>query len=160
MLLMQAGRRLRSRSPEDSVDPSTFLLAKQLMCHGALRVSDLAARLELDASTVSRQIKQLEDKGMVERTPDPADGRASLVEISPTGHTVMESAFRRRLQRIRNALRPWTDDDRGQLQALLTRLANDLAEATELDTSDPDDTRSPAGGHLPTPSQPETRATR
>src|SRR5690349_3009588 len=78
-LLMQAGRKLRTRHPADTVDPSTFPLAKALMCHEAMRVSDLAARIELDASTVSRQIKQLEDKGIVERTADPADGRASLV---------------------------------------------------------------------------------
>ena len=76
-LLMQAGRKLRTRHPEDQVDPSTFPLAKALMCHREMRVSDLAAKVELDASTVSRQIKQLEDKGIVERTTDPADGRAS-----------------------------------------------------------------------------------
>ena len=60
-LVMQAGRRRRTRHPEDQVDPSTFPLATQLMCHDCMRLSDLAAAVELDASTVSRQIKQLED---------------------------------------------------------------------------------------------------
>jgi DNA-binding MarR family transcriptional regulator len=136
MLLMQAGRRLRTRHPEDEVDPSTFPLAKQLMCTEALRVSDLAARVGLDASTVSRQIKQLEDKGIIERTPDPADGRASLVRISAAGAGVMQSAFRRRFERIRTALEPWSDEDRQRLQHLLTRLATDLAEANDRDIPD------------------------
>ncbi len=159
MLLMQAGRRFRSRHPEDSVDPSTFPLAKQLMWHGAMRVSDLASRLGLDASTVSRQIKQLEDKAMVERTSDPADGRASLVQISASGNAVMQAAFRRRFERIKKALEPWTDEDRSRLQDLLTRLANDLGEATDRDAADLDGTRSQPSGHARTHSQPQTKAT-
>jgi DNA-binding MarR family transcriptional regulator len=140
-LVMQAGRRFRSRHPEDEVDPSSFPLAKVLMCHNAMRVSDLASRLWLDASTVSRQIKQLEDKGLVERTPDPADGRASLVRISAAGQAIMQSAFRRRYDRIKTALEPWTDDERQTLQTLLTRLANDLAAATDRDMAEPDEAR-------------------
>ncbi|MBA3234244.1 MAG: MarR family transcriptional regulator [Propionibacteriales bacterium] len=135
-LLMQAGRRLRTRHPEDLVDPSTFPLAKQLMCHDSMRVSDLAAKVELDASTVSRQIKQLEDKSLVERTPDPADGRASLVRLTETGRTSMESAFRRRRGRIKATLEPWSDHDRAVLQHLLTRLAADLREANDRDANE------------------------
>lgn len=135
-LLMQAGRRLRTRHDEDQVDPSTFPLAKQLMmCHDGMRLSDLAAKVELDASTVSRQIKQLEDKGIVERTPDPDDGRASLIRISAEGHAVMQAAFRRRFQRIKGVLEPWSQRDRDQLQKLLTRLAADLRQANDLQES-------------------------
>ncbi len=130
-LMMQAGRRLRTRHPEDQVDPSTFPLARQLLCHDAMRVSDLAAKIELDASTVSRQIKQLEDKGIVERTPDPADGRASLVRLSEEGHRTMQAAFHRRFQRIQQVLEPWSQRDKDQLQKLLTRLAIDLRDAND-----------------------------
>jgi DNA-binding MarR family transcriptional regulator len=158
MLLMQAGRRLRGRHPEDEVDPSTFPLAKQLMCHDAMRVSDLAARVGLDASTVSRQIKQLEDKGIVERTADPADGRASLVQISTAGEAVMQSAFTRRFERIKRALEAWSDEDRRQLQDLLTRLASDLAEATDRDAAELNDPRVSADSHS-TPTQRESKAT-
>lgn len=130
-LLMQAGRRLRTRHPEDQVDPSTFPLAKQLMCHDGMRLSDLAAKVELDASTVSRQIKQLEDKGIVERTPDPADGRASLVRLSHDGRGTMQAAFRRRFDRIKGVLAPWSTQDKDLLQSLLTRLAADLRDAND-----------------------------
>jgi DNA-binding MarR family transcriptional regulator len=157
MLVMQAGRRIRSRHPEDEVDPSSFPLAKQLMCHDAMRVSDLAVRLGLDASTVSRQIKHLEDKGMVERTTDPADGRASLVQISASGEEIMQSAFRRRYERIRTALAPWTESDRHNLQVLLTRLAKDLAAATDRDAAELDDARA-RPSYLPTPSDLRTKA--
>lgn len=147
MLLMQAGRRLRTRHIEDSVDPSTFPLAKQLFGSEGMRVSELATRVGLDASTVSRQIKQLEDKDICERTPDPADGRASLVRLSESGREIMVAAFRRRFARIQGVLEPWSDSDRALLQHLLTRLAADLGEASDrdaavggLDPSDPEPT--------------------
>jgi len=132
-LLMQAGRKLRTRHPEDQVDPSTFPLARALMCSDGMRVSDLAAQVELDASTVSRQIKQLEDKNIVERATDPADGRASLVRLTSYGEEHMQAAFRRRLLRIKSALEPWSDDDLAHLKILLTRLAKDLRDANDLD---------------------------
>ncbi len=135
LLLMQAGRRLRTRHPEDQVDPSTFPLAKQLMCTDTMRVSDLAANIGLDASTVSRQIKQLEALGLLERTADPADGRASLVRLSDSGRATLQAAFQRRFKRIQEVLEPWSAKDRAQLQQLLTRLAADLASANDRDTA-------------------------
>lgn len=134
-LLMQAGRKLRTRHPEDQVDPSTFPLAKMLLHNREMRVSDLAANLDLDASTVSRQIKQLEDKNLVERATDPADGRASLVRLSTYGEEHMRAAFHRRFLRIKAVLDPWSDDDKTHLTILLTRLAQDLRDANDLDES-------------------------
>ncbi|MEJ7630197.1 MAG: MarR family transcriptional regulator [Nocardioidaceae bacterium] len=134
-LLMQAGRKVRTRHPEDQVDPSTFPLARALMCGQAMRVSDLAAQVELDASTVSRQIKQLEDRQIIERTTDPADGRASLVRLTSHGEEHMQAAFRRRFARIKLALDPWNDADKARLTILLTRLASDLRDANDLDES-------------------------
>jgi DNA-binding MarR family transcriptional regulator len=131
MFLMQAGRRLRTRHPEDAVDPSTFPLARNLMTSGAMRVSDLAARCELDVSTVSRAVKQLEDKGYLERTADPGDGRAWLVQLTDEGVRIMREAMRRRLDRISAALSDWSEEDRAHLQRLLTTLAADLAAAND-----------------------------
>lgn len=134
-LLMQAGRKLRTRHPEDQADPSTFALVKLLMCQDEMRVSDIAANVGLDASTVSRQIKQLADKGIVERTPDPADGRAWLVRLTEFGTTHMRAAFQRRFLRIKAAVDPWSEADKTQLRILLNRLANDLRDANDLDES-------------------------
>jgi DNA-binding MarR family transcriptional regulator len=100
-----------------------------------MRVSDLASCVELDTSTVSRQIKQLEDKGIIERTADPDDGRASLVRLTDHGRETVIAGFRRRFDRIKAALEPWSDADRASLQALLTRLASDLRDAQDRDSA-------------------------
>jgi DNA-binding MarR family transcriptional regulator len=73
---------------------------------------------------------------LVERTPDPADGRASLVGLTVTGRATVQAAFERRFKRIQSVLGHWSDADRAQLQTLLTRLAADLASANDRDTID------------------------
>lgn len=115
------------------------------LCIDAMRVSDLAANIGLDASTVSRQIKQLEALGVVERTADPADGRASLVKLSSQGRATIQAGFERRLKPIQAVLEPWSAKDRAVLQQLLTRLATDLASANDRDTVDYlEESRTPA----------------
>jgi DNA-binding MarR family transcriptional regulator/RimJ/RimL family protein N-acetyltransferase len=49
----------------------------------------LADRLRLDRSFLSRILKRLEGKGVVLRTPDPADSRASHIRITPEGKQVL-----------------------------------------------------------------------
>lgn len=129
-LLMQLGRMLRTRYPEDAVEPSCFPLAKPLL-RGPLRISDLANRCGLDTSTVSRHIKLLEDRGIVSRKPDTDDGRASLVSFTQEGSELIRAAFRRRMERIGAVLEPWSDSDRSKLRTLLVRLAADLRQAND-----------------------------
>src|SRR4051795_1568540 len=76
-LMMALGRRLRQRQPGDAIDYSAFPLLKLLSHQGPMRLSALAAVIGLDASTVSRHARQLEDRGLLERTDDPDDRRAS-----------------------------------------------------------------------------------
>ena len=56
-----------------------------------LRMQDLAERVVLSRSRVSRIVDELAARGLVERLPDPDDGRASLAHLTDEGRT----AFRR-----------------------------------------------------------------
>ncbi|MEE2057122.1 MarR family winged helix-turn-helix transcriptional regulator [Rhodococcus artemisiae] len=46
------------------------------------RIGEVARRLSLRPNTVSTLVRHLEDKGLLERRPDPADGRVSTLTIS------------------------------------------------------------------------------
>jgi DNA-binding MarR family transcriptional regulator len=50
---------------------------------GPLTVSELASRLDLSLPTVSGVLTDLDRAGFVERHPDPADRRRTIVEIAP-----------------------------------------------------------------------------
>jgi len=145
-LLMALGRRLRQRQPGDELDFSAFPILKLLSHQGPMRLSALAAVLGLDASTVSRHAKQLEDRGLLERSPDPDDGRASRVGLSAAGTEALTRAFASRRQVVTHALDGWTDAERDALRLQLHRLVQGLAQPDEPAPTDPD-TTAPAPSH-------------
>lgn len=131
--MISLGRRMRQRFPEDQIDYSAFPLLKALSYDGPLRLSALAAQLELDASTVSRHARSLEDRGLLERTVDPEDRRASQVNISEHGLACLADAARTRREFIARVLEGWSDADRDRLRVLLTRFQTDLATQNSME---------------------------
>jgi DNA-binding MarR family transcriptional regulator len=127
--MISLGRRLRPRLPGDEVDFSAVPLLKTLQRHGPMRISALAGMLELDASTVSRQARHLESRGLIARTGDPDDGRASQVTVSEEGAACLERHTARRRELIGSILADWSAEDREQLRSLLTRFQDDLDKA-------------------------------
>jgi DNA-binding MarR family transcriptional regulator len=93
---------------------------------GEPRLSDLAAALGVDLSTVSRQVRHLELAGLVARRSDPADGRASRVALTGRGSAVLTEVRDKRRALLADALQAWSSADREQLSQLLGRLAEDL----------------------------------
>jgi DNA-binding MarR family transcriptional regulator len=143
-LLMALGRRMRQRQPGDAIDYSAFPILKLLSHQGPTRLSTLAQVLGLDASTVSRHARQLEDRGLLERTGDPDDGRASRVAISETGNDCLKRAFESRRQLMSTAMDGWTDDERDTLRDLLHRLVESLmtqTDSTQTDSTQADSTQ-------------------
>jgi DNA-binding MarR family transcriptional regulator len=134
-LMMALGRRMRQRQPGDEIDYSAFPLLKLLSHQGPMRLSALAGVLGLDASTVSRHARQLEDRGLLERTEDPDDGRASRVAISERGNACLAKGFETRKQLMTHALDGWTDEERDTLRELLHRLVQTLMTQNEAQES-------------------------
>lgn len=59
---------------------------------GRLRMQELGLRAVLSRTRVSRIVGELERAGLVERSPDPDDGRASLAGITRQGRRQLRSA--------------------------------------------------------------------
>jgi DNA-binding MarR family transcriptional regulator len=131
--LLQVGRRMRQRHAEDDIDPAAMPLLHVLRCTGPMRLSDLAGRLRLDASTVSRHVRQLQQRGLVERSHDPDDRRASQVRLAPDGEKALTAAMERRRESFAEVLSTWSPADRDRLRELLSRFAADVASANDRD---------------------------
>src|SRR3954453_16700128 len=125
-LMMALGRRMRQRQPGDVIDYSAFPRVTLFSHQVPLGVSGIAQVLGLDASTVSRHAKQLEDRGLLERTEDPDDGRASRVGLSAARTEALTRAFASRRQVFTHALDGWTDGERDALRLQLHRLVQGL----------------------------------
>lgn len=67
----------------------------------ALRMSDLAERVLLSPSGVTRLVDRLTARGLLERRTDPHDGRASLASLTTDGSRVLRRAASTHLRGIR-----------------------------------------------------------
>jgi DNA-binding MarR family transcriptional regulator len=61
---------------------------------GRLPMSKIGQRLMVHPTSVTNIVQRLVRQGLVERDPNPADGRGKLATITPAGREVMESATR------------------------------------------------------------------
>ena len=125
------GRRLKAKQPGDTIDHSAHMALFVLRCNGALRLSDLAARMELDASTASRHVRALEQLGLIRRSHDPDDGRAFRVELTEQGIEQWETSARRRMELLSAAMDGWSEEDVLTFERLMTRFADGVASLTD-----------------------------
>ena len=95
---------------------------------GPSRPSDLATSLGVDASTITHRVQALERAGYVERVGDPADGRASIVRLSPAGEGALTRIREARRALFEQLLSTWSDADRITFTALVERLTAALTE--------------------------------
>ena len=128
--ILELGRRMRRRLPGDQLDYPLLPVLRALHEGGPARHTVLAERLDVDASTVSRKIRQLEERGLVEVFADTADGRARQVELLPAGLQALEQLLDRRRDLIGEVLSGWADPERELLHQLLDRFNADLSSST------------------------------
>lgn len=92
LAVTRTARRLRQEASGELTPTSAATLAT-VERHGPLNPSEVARIERIRRPSATRSIRALEDAGLVGRTPDPADGRSSLVSITAAG--------RDRLRRLR-----------------------------------------------------------
>ncbi len=126
---MSIGRLMRQRVAGDQLEPATYWVLKNLS-PGALRITDLAASTQLDTSTVSRHVTQLERSGLVERSQDPDDGRAQRIGLTDEGREQLGASVRRRREALASSFEGWEPADLADLDRLLGRLVTDLESRT------------------------------
>jgi DNA-binding MarR family transcriptional regulator len=116
----------------ESVDKAGYWLLVRVAGQAPMRLSELAGSVELDLSTVSRQIRDLVACGLVVKEPDPDDGRASLLSLSARGEAVLEAVSEARRQVLAAAIDGWSEEERTALTGSLLRLEAGLHHAREL----------------------------
>jgi DNA-binding MarR family transcriptional regulator len=95
----------RARLVHEDLQPASYLMLSWVVEEGPIRASSMAETFNIDKGAVSRQLQHLADLGLVERTPDPADGRAMLI--------VASADARRRLADVKAHRRKWFDERLG-----------------------------------------------
>lgn len=106
---------------QQSIDRAAYLLLNRLEREGPVGVKALALAMGIDSSTVTRQVAPLVEGGLVDRVPNPNDGRAVLLALSEVGLQRLHQVRASRQALMRELLADWSPEDREQFAALLTR---------------------------------------
>ncbi len=104
------------------LDRAGYVLLRNLEADGPASISGLAARLGLDATTVTRQVAALEHDGLVRRRRDQSDARVCRVEPTAAGRRRMASVREARRARVEALVADWSESDVRRLGSLLGRL--------------------------------------
>jgi DNA-binding MarR family transcriptional regulator len=88
-----------------------------------VRMSALAAYLGLDRSTMSGLVERAEKRGLLARAPDPSDGRAVEVFLTPVGTELADALYILIEQSLSPATGRLSPAERHRLATLLHRMA-------------------------------------
>jgi DNA-binding MarR family transcriptional regulator len=101
---------------------SYYSLLVALAESGPTSQADLGRRVGLDRSDVTAVVTDLEEKGHLERTPDPSDRRRNLVRITDSGEVFLARLDTEVLAAQEELLAPLAPDEREALLGMLTRV--------------------------------------
>lgn len=109
-----------------SLANSRMAVLSVVMHTGRSRMSDLADALDLPRPLATRAVNELVERGLLERTADPADRRSVLVQPSANGRAVYADVQRESATALKEILADMTDDEADALliglEALLRAL--------------------------------------
>lgn len=110
-----------------AVERAGYLVLRCIAEHGPARVGEVAQRLGVDASTVSRRIRVLEERGLLARAGDPSDGRVARLALTGVGAEALGRLRAARHRLFAEVLADWPAAERDALAPLLARLAKDFS---------------------------------
>jgi DNA-binding MarR family transcriptional regulator len=94
--IVRIARRLRQEAAAETsgLTPTSVAALATIERHGPLTPSEIAEIERVKRPTITRTLACLDREGLIDRAPDPADGRSALVSVNAAG--------RERLRRLRS----------------------------------------------------------
>jgi len=124
----RVNRRLRQTRPMGDVTVAQISALQSLENAGALTPRELSDVERVRPPTMTRIVGRLEERGLVQRTPHPSDGRQVILAPSPAGRQLLEGYRRARDEWLSQRLAKLTAEERETLRRaaeLLDRIARD-----------------------------------
>lgn len=92
----------------------------------ALSQKQLAQMVKIEQPSMAQMLARMERDGLIRRTPDPNDGRSSLVSLTETALSRLPAAREALSEGSGRALAGFSDEEVGALIGLLQRLNANL----------------------------------
>src|SRR3954452_3317630 len=101
----------RARAVHEDLQPASYLMLSWLADEGPVRASAMVERFNIDKGAISRQLQHLDELGLVVRTPDPDDGRATLVAARDAASRRRAAVTKHRRKWLDEQLADWTAEE-------------------------------------------------
>ena len=117
MAIVRTSRRLRQEAATETggLTPTSLAALATIERHGPVTPSEIAEIERVKRPTVTRTLGCLEREGLIERTPDPTDGRSFLVAVNDAGRERLARLRRRKSAYLGRRLRKL---DPGEVETL------------------------------------------
>lgn len=92
----------------------------------SLRLTDLSEQLRIDAPAVTRKAQQLEKSGLVSRTRDGGDARATRLQLTAQGRRTINRFLAARRGWLARLLAAWPEAEQAELARLLCQFTSDV----------------------------------
>jgi DNA-binding MarR family transcriptional regulator len=139
-VLSQHVRRQMYGDDPNALDVGQGDALEVIALEGGLRMSEIADRLRVDASTATRAINRLEASGLVTRSVNSADGRALSVSLTPTGAKRFDEFLTRRSAFMTAALSAFDESQKAviaeSLEQLISAITRTHTATEQLDGTD------------------------
>ncbi|GAA2747089.1 MarR family winged helix-turn-helix transcriptional regulator [Kitasatospora cinereorecta] len=109
----------------EAVDDLTYPVLSGLARIGPSSAADLGREIGLDRTTVTRRADRLEQAGLLQRRPDPADGRATLLALTGEGTHLVAVTRQRLADAIEASLAAWPSADAEAFARYLRRFVDE-----------------------------------
>lgn len=128
LAITRMARRLRQEAGTD-LGPSQLAALATIDRHGPMAPSELASWERVKRPTATRILSRLAAAGLVERIPDPDDGRAAIVSVTPAGRALVRRLRQRKTAYLARRLRELEPEDVAALERAAGVLESMLEEA-------------------------------
>lgn len=112
-------QRLRDSLAPCGLSVPQYTALSVFRAHGSLSNAQLATRTMISPQSANEMVKQMEEKGWIARTPDPAHGRIIQISLTAAGQRVLASCDAHVAETERQMFPDLDDEQRATLQAQL-----------------------------------------
>lgn len=130
LFVQHLGRRLREIDAAAGLTAARYSALASLRFHGSRNLGDLAADERVKPPSMTRLVRDMQRDGLVSRAPDPADGRAVLIQLTAKATAMFEAVRAEKIALVADYLATLAPPARAAIRHAFTAL-DDLAEPPE-----------------------------
>jgi len=119
-------RRLLFGPDADDLSPNDVWLLDTVDDNGPVRLSDLASWQGVDKSTITPQVRRLEQRGLLQRTISASDRRSAMIALTAAGRALQRHRATAGAALIDDLIQDWSQQDRRAFSTLFGRFIDRL----------------------------------